>query len=63
MYGSDFPFEKNPGITETEYMKPALMANLTDDDYDRLFYKNALDIIKESKREKKGEKENGEMEH
>lgn len=63
LYGSDFPFEKNPGITESEYMKPALMANLTDNDYDRLFYRNALDIIKESKREKKGEKENGEMEH
>ena len=44
-------------------MKPALMANLTDDDYDKLFYKNALDIINESKIEMKGEKENERMEH
>ena len=39
------------------------MANLTDDDYDKLFYKNALDIINESKIEMKGEKENERMEH
>ena len=39
------------------------MANLTDDDYDKLFYKNALDIINESKIEKKVEKENERMEH
>ena len=44
-------------------MKPAMMANLTDDDYDKLFYKNALDIINESKKEKKGKPKNEGMEH
>jgi len=37
--------------------------HLTDDDYDKLFYKNALDIINESKIEKKGEQKNEGMEH
>lgn len=35
----------------------------TIDDYDKLFYKNAMDIIKESKIKKRGVNENEGMEH
>lgn len=35
----------------------------TIDDYDKLFYKNAMDIIKESKIKKRGVNKNEGMEH
>ena len=57
LYGSDFPFETNPEITEKEYMNPAIKANLRDDEYDYLFYKNANNIINSTKVKRDREEE------
>lgn len=62
LYGSDFPFEREPEICEKDYIEPAIRANLTSKEYDELFSGNALEIMKLSKIYKKGDKNNG-MEH
>ena len=63
LYGSDFPFEKNPEIREKNYIQPAIRANLKEDEYDNLFYRNAMEIIRASKVKKKGDEVKYEMEH
>ena len=63
LYGSDFPFEKEPGIREKDYIQPAIKANLKENEYDNLFYKNANEIINMSKIKKKGDEKQYEMEH
>ncbi len=62
LYGSDFPFEVNPGVSQKDYMNPAIKANLRDDEYDYLFYENANYIINSARTRKKKEEEY-EMEH
>lgn len=63
LYGSDFPAEKNPGIKENDYIQPALKANLKDNEYDDLFFRNAKEIIRTAKITKEGRNINNEMEH
>lgn len=62
LYGSDFPFEKNPRIREKNYIQPAIRANLKDDEYDNLFYRNAEEIIRLTKTRKEGNDVKDEME-
>ena len=62
LYGSDFPAEKNPGIKEKDYIQPALKANLKDDEYDDLFFRNAEEIIRTTKITKERSSINNEME-
>ncbi len=49
LYGSDFPYEVSPGVKEKDYMKPALMAGLTDQELEYLFSKNAEQIVENAK--------------
>ena len=63
LYGSDFPFEKNRGIREKDYVQPAIRANLKDDEYDNLFYSNAKKIIRVTKSRKRRNDVKDEMEH
>ena len=63
LYGSDFPFEKNRGIREKDYVQPAIRANLKDDEYDNLFYSNAEKIIRVTKIRKRRNDVKDEMEH
>lgn len=62
LYGSDFPFENNPGIRENDYIQPAIRANLKDPEYDNLFFRNAEKIIKSAKIRKEGNSIKDEME-
>ena len=62
LYGSDFPFEKDPGIREKDYIQPAMRAKLKDGEYDNLFFRNAEEIIRTAKI-KNEENEKDEMEH
>ena len=49
LYGSDFPFEVNKIMKESDFMHPAQMANLKADEYENLFYNNSNEIIKKAK--------------
>ena len=62
LYGSDFPFEKEPGIREKDYTQPAKKAKLKNDEYDNLFFRNAKEIIRTSKARKEGSVISNEME-
>ena len=62
LYGSDFPFNKNPGIREKDYIEPVIKANLKADEYDKLFYENALEILKNTKINKERNKKYDELE-
>ncbi len=57
LYGSDFPFEKGPEIRTKYYIQPAIEANLTSDEYDKLFSENAERVIEMSKVVRKGNEE------
>ncbi|MBR3249630.1 MAG: amidohydrolase family protein [Clostridia bacterium] len=61
LYGSDFPFERTPGIKEEDYIQPAIKANLKGYEYDDLFYRNAEEIIRTAYIEKGRDKDG--MEH
>ncbi len=62
LYGSDFPFEKEPGIREKDYIQPAMRAKLKENEYDNLFYRNAKEIIMSTKISKGENNERDEME-
>lgn len=49
LYGSDFPFEKSPNITEMEYMISLEKACLTTKEKQDLLYNSANNILKLSK--------------
>ncbi len=50
LYGSDFPFEKDPGIREKDYLQYTLEANLSSDELDWLFSKSSENVLKLSKK-------------
>lgn len=50
LYGSDFPFEVSPGVSEKDYLKYPMNTKLSSEEQEWLYYKSSENILKLTKK-------------